>query len=56
MFLLLQLCESYPHFLCFPKTATDDVITGSAKFRSKNRLPALSYYYKANNVSLRKKN
>ncbi|XP_065920109.1 myotubularin-related protein 8-like isoform X2 [Dysidea avara] len=49
---LYKLCDSYPRFLCFPKNATDDVITGSAKFRSKHRLPALSYYYKANSSAI----
>ena len=49
---MLQLCESYPRHLCFPKAASDEVVRGSAKFRSKGRLPALSYYYKINDVRI----
>ena len=48
----LQLCDTYPRHLCFPKMATDELIYGSARFRSKGRLPALSYYYKINGVRI----
>lgn len=47
-----ELCESYPRHLCFPKMATVEMISGSAKFRSKGRLPALSYYYKINSSAI----
>ena len=45
VFSLLQLCETYSQHLYFPATADKSVVQGSAKFRSKGRLPALSYYY-----------
>ncbi|XP_062844357.1 myotubularin-related protein 8 isoform X2 [Trichomycterus rosablanca] len=41
-----ELCSTYPSVLGFPKCASVATITGSAKFRSRGRLPALSYYHK----------
>uniref|UniRef100_A0A4W4EQL4 Myotubularin related protein 8 n=1 Tax=Electrophorus electricus TaxID=8005 RepID=A0A4W4EQL4_ELEEL len=41
-----ELCSTYPSLLGIPKTATVATVTGSAKFRSRGRLPALSYYHK----------
>ncbi|CAI8047738.1 Myotubularin-related protein 6 [Geodia barretti] len=40
-----ELCDTYSHDLYVPVCATDDIIMGSAKFRSKGRLPILSYYH-----------
>lgn len=40
-----QLCPTYPKTLYFPVTATDDMIKGAASFRSKARVPALTYYH-----------
>ena len=34
-----------------PASASDAVVKGSAKFRSKGRLPALSYFYAPKKVS-----
>ena len=47
------LCATYPSVLFFPAACTDEVIEGSAKFRSKGRLPTLSYFYEPKGVSLR---
>ncbi|XP_076843652.1 phosphatidylinositol-3,5-bisphosphate 3-phosphatase MTMR8 isoform X2 [Brachyhypopomus gauderio] len=41
-----QLCSTYPSLLGIPKSASVATVTGSAKFRSRGRLPALSYYHK----------
>ena len=46
-----QLCETYSSSLYLPATVDNSVITGSAKFRSKERLPVLSYYYKPTQVN-----
>ena len=46
------LCATYPAVLFFPASCSDDVIEGSAKFRSKGRLPTLSYFYEPKGVSL----
>ena len=46
------LCSTYPKVLYFPKSCSDDVIIGSSKFRSRGRLPTLTYYYEPKNVSL----
>ena len=47
-----QLCETYPAYLIVPATLSDEHIIACSKFRTKNRLPALSYYHKANGVSM----
>ncbi len=39
------LCDTYPKVLHFPATASEFVIKGSAGFRSKGRLPVLSYLH-----------
>lgn len=39
------ICNTYPSKLHVPITATKECLTGSAKFRSKGRLPVLSYLY-----------
>ncbi|XP_072532714.1 phosphatidylinositol-3,5-bisphosphate 3-phosphatase MTMR8 [Salminus brasiliensis] len=41
-----ELCSTYPSVLGLPKSASVATVTGSAKFRSRGRLPALSYYHK----------
>ena len=48
---VLQLCETYSSTLFVPAKAEKSVVLGSAKFRSKGRLPVLSYYCQAKNVS-----
>lgn len=40
-----QLCETYPRHLFVPKTANNQVLVGSSKFRAKGRLPVLSYLH-----------
>ncbi|KAG1958239.1 myotubularin-related protein 8 [Pimephales promelas] len=41
-----KICSTYPSILGLPKGASVATITGSAKFRSRGRLPALSYFHK----------
>ena len=45
------MCETYSSVLYVPSGAENSVILGSAKFRSKGRLPVLSYYHSKENVS-----
>lgn len=40
-----QLCATYPSVLYLPRSASTSIITGSASFRSKGRLPVLSYLF-----------
>jgi len=37
------LCETYPPIICVPSSASSSLLMGSAQFRSKKRLPVLSY-------------
>jgi len=39
------LCNTYPEYLIFPSVLQDSEIKDASLFRSKNRLPTLSYYY-----------
>nr|XP_029544621.1 uncharacterized protein LOC115146704 [Oncorhynchus nerka] len=41
----LQVCDTYPSELFVPKSATPPVIVGSSKFRSRGRLPVLTYFH-----------
>ena len=43
-----QLCESYPKDLIVPYDMSDDEIKESSKFRTKNRIPTLTYRYSEN--------
>ncbi|ODV94850.1 hypothetical protein PACTADRAFT_50703 [Pachysolen tannophilus NRRL Y-2460] len=47
-----RFCESYPGLLLIPSTISDNVLKHAAKFRSKNRVPVLTYYYKKNGCSI----
>lgn len=47
-----SLCDTYPKLLYVPKNATDQILLASAKFRSKSRLPVLSFYYKKNSATI----
>ena len=47
-----QLCETYPRHLLVPATASEQVLRASAAFRSKSRLPVLSYFFQANGASI----
>lgn len=40
-----KLCDTYPQVLCVPIAAKKDLLQGSAAFRSKGRLPVLSYLH-----------
>ncbi|XP_073252386.1 phosphatidylinositol-3,5-bisphosphate 3-phosphatase MTMR6-like [Porites lutea] len=41
-----KICDTYPSILYLPVAASNPVLVGSARFRSRGRLPALSFYYK----------
>ncbi|VDP24753.1 unnamed protein product [Soboliphyme baturini] len=43
---------SYPEKLCVPRTAALSVLIGSSKFRSRGRLPVLSYLHRENGASI----
>ena len=47
------MCETYSNSLYVPACADNSVVQGSAKFRSKGRLPVLSYYYPPKKVRTR---
>ncbi|XP_056012454.1 myotubularin-related protein 6-like isoform X2 [Ostrea edulis] len=40
-----ELCDTYPRHLYVPNCASTPVILGSSKFRSRGRLPVLSYFH-----------
>ena len=46
-----RLCPTYPQYLFVPALASPEVVEGSAKFRSKGRLPVLTYLHQ-NGASL----
>ena len=41
-----RLCPTYPQYLFVPTSSSPELIEGSAKFRSKGRLPVLTYLHK----------
>ncbi|XP_014211423.1 myotubularin-related protein 6 [Copidosoma floridanum] len=47
-----ELCESYPKYLYVPSSCSNTVLMGSAKFRSKGRLPVLTYLHNSNKASI----
>ncbi|KAJ8015140.1 hypothetical protein DPEC_G00023060 [Dallia pectoralis] len=47
-----KVSDTYPADLYVPKSATPQVIVGSSKFRSRGRLPTLSYYYRENHAAI----
>lgn len=47
-----KLCESYPGKVVIPNVISDTILGHTVKYRSKNRFPALSYYYKPNGCSI----
>lgn len=47
-----DLCPTYPRLLCVPAKISDAVLYHAAKFRSRGRLPALSYVYARNGMSI----
>ncbi|ODV88779.1 hypothetical protein CANCADRAFT_32262 [Tortispora caseinolytica NRRL Y-17796] len=47
-----KFCETYPSEIVVPATISDSVLKYAAKFRSKNRLPALSYFHRMNKCTI----
>ncbi|XP_077983643.1 phosphatidylinositol-3,5-bisphosphate 3-phosphatase MTMR6-like [Glandiceps talaboti] len=47
-----DICETYPRKLFVPAVATTPVLVGSSKFRSRGRLPALSYFHRENQAAI----
>ncbi|XP_060263402.1 myotubularin-related protein 8 isoform X2 [Ovis aries] len=47
-----ELCSTYPPEIVVPKSVTLGTVVGSSKFRSKERVPVLSYFYKENNAAI----
>ncbi|KNC49072.1 myotubularin [Thecamonas trahens ATCC 50062] len=42
---LFRICATYPPVLGFPASVDDELVTQAARFRSKDRLPALSWLH-----------
>ena len=40
-----SLCQTYPEFLIEPKSISDEELKQASQYRTKNRLPIMSYYY-----------
>ena len=47
-----RICPTYPSLMMVPATATSALVVGSAKFRSKGRLPVLTFYHSATGAAL----
>ncbi|XP_055249205.1 myotubularin-related protein 8 isoform X3 [Moschus berezovskii] len=47
-----EICSTYPPEIVIPKSVTLGTVVGSSKFRSKERVPVLSYLYKENNAAI----
>ncbi|KCV70197.1 hypothetical protein H696_03655 [Fonticula alba] len=47
-----SLCDTYPKVIAVPAEASDAILEGAAKFRSRCRLPILSYLYLPNGASI----
>ncbi|EDO34710.1 predicted protein [Nematostella vectensis] len=47
-----ELCDTYPNILYVPKSATKEVLVGSSRFRSRGRLPVLSFYHKSTQAAV----
>lgn len=45
-------CDTYPERLWIPKPASSQTLIGSCRFRSRARLPVLTYFYKHNGASI----
>lgn len=44
-----NVCHTYPDYLIFPSTLTDSELRDACLYRTKNRLPVLSYYFNPSN-------
>eukprot|EP00088_Acartia_fossae_P024833 TRINITY_DN2569_c0_g1_i17.p1 TRINITY_DN2569_c0_g1~~TRINITY_DN2569_c0_g1_i17.p1 ORF type:complete len:617 (-),score=109.11 TRINITY_DN2569_c0_g1_i17:222-2072(-) len=49
---MYSLCPTYPSQLMVPTSAPQSLVQGCAKFRSKGRLPVLTYYHAATEAAL----
>lgn len=47
-----KLCGTYPDYLIFPSNLSDTELKEASLFRTKNRLPTLSYYYNPQNKKI----
>ncbi|XP_025086594.1 myotubularin-related protein 6-like isoform X2 [Pomacea canaliculata] len=47
-----ELCDTYPSLLYVPTLATTPMLVGSSKFRSRGRLPVLSYLHRENQAAV----
>ncbi|XP_036596270.1 myotubularin-related protein 8 [Trichosurus vulpecula] len=47
-----EVCSTYPPEIVIPKEASKAIVMGCAKFRSRGRIPVLSYFYKENNAAI----
>ncbi|KAK9765201.1 phosphatidylinositol-3-phosphatase ymr1 [Basidiobolus ranarum] len=47
-----ELCSTYPRILVVPSKISDTVINYAAKYRSKNRIPILSYIHGSNMATI----
>ncbi|KAK9458841.1 protein-tyrosine phosphatase-like protein [Lipomyces oligophaga] len=47
-----QFCPTYPSLLVVPTTISDTVLAYAGKYRSKARIPTLSYVHKLNNCTI----
>lgn len=45
-------CDTYPAFLVVPSNISDNVLKYAKEFRSRNRIPALSYLHPVNNCTI----
>lgn len=47
-----SFCDTYPAFLVVPSKISDNVLKYAREFRSRNRIPALSYLHPVNNCTI----
>ncbi|KAM9538303.1 phosphatidylinositol-3,5-bisphosphate 3-phosphatase MTMR8 isoform 1-T1 [Guaruba guarouba] len=47
-----EVCNTYPPEIVVPRAASKAVVIGSSRFRSRGRIPVLSYLYKENNAAV----
>jgi hypothetical protein len=47
-----SFCDTYPAVLCVPTSISDNVLKYARTFRSRNRIPALSYYHPVNGCTI----
>ncbi|KAL3880470.1 hypothetical protein ACJMK2_032706 [Sinanodonta woodiana] len=47
-----EICDTYPRHIYVPACATTPVLVGSSKFRSRGRLPVLSYLHRGNQAAV----